>query len=117
MGSASEDCVFCKIFRGEIPVREVSRTADALVFHDANPQAPHHLLAIPKRHVADLTEFVASADAREVGDLFAVAARAGHAEAPDGYRVVVNKGSDGGQTVFHLHVHVLGGRRLRWPPG
>jgi len=116
-GGASADCIFCKIFSGAIPADEVARTDDVLVFRDTNPQAPHHMLAIPKRHAADLGEFVAAAEPAEVGDLFAAASRAGRAASPSGYRVVVNEGRDAGQTVFHLHLHVLAGRYLDWPPG
>jgi histidine triad (HIT) family protein len=111
------DCIFCKIFAGEIPAKEVERTDDVLVFRDLNPQAPHHLLVIPKRHATDLGDFVAAARSEEVGDLFAAASRAGRAASPSGYRVVVNEGVDAGQTVFHLHLHVLAGRNLDWPPG
>jgi histidine triad (HIT) family protein len=111
------NCVFCKIFSGEIPSNEVARTDDVLVFRDLNPQAPHHLLVIPKRHAANLGDFVAEADPAEVGDLFAAASRAGRAASPSGYRVIVNEGPDAGQTVFHLHLHVLAGRTLEWPPG
>lgn len=110
-------CLFCKIFRGEIPSDEVVRTDDVLVFRDRNPHAPTHLLAIPRRHAADLGDFVATAPPGEVGDLFAVASQAGRAASPGGYRIVVNEGPDAGQTVFHLHLHVLAGRALGWPPG
>jgi diadenosine tetraphosphate (Ap4A) HIT family hydrolase len=112
-----DNCIFCKIFRGDIPSNEVLRTDDALVFRDLNPQAPTHLLVIPKRHAANLGDFVAAADPKEVGDLFAVASKAGRGASSGGYRVVVNEGADAGQTVFHLHLHVLAGRALEWPPG
>jgi histidine triad (HIT) family protein len=111
------DCIFCKIFRKEIPSNEVLRTEDALVFRDLNPQAPSHMLVIPRRHATDLGSFVAAAEPAEVGDLFALASQAGRAASPGGYRVVVNEGPDAGQTVFHLHLHVLAGRPLSWPPG
>ncbi len=115
--SAEETCLFCKIFRGEIPAKEVERTDDALVFRDVNPQAPTHVLVIPKRHAANLGDFVAAATPQEVGDLFALASKAGRAASPDGYRIVVNEGAAAGQTVFHLHLHVLCGRNMSWPPG
>ncbi len=115
--SQDENCVFCKIFRGEIPANEVLRTDDALVFRDLNPQAPAHYLVVPKRHATNLGDFVAGADAKEVGDLFAVASKAGRAASTGGYRIVVNEGPDAGQSVFHLHLHVLAGRALQWPPG
>lgn len=111
------NCIFCKIFRGEIAGREVHRTADALVFEDLNPQAPSHFLVIPKRHAVNLGDFVAASQPHEVGDLFAVASRAGRNASATGYRVVVNEGPDAGQSVFHLHLHVLAGRTLEWPPG
>ena len=113
----SADCVFCKIFRGEIPASEVERTEDALAFRDLNPQAPTHLLVIPKRHAENLSIFTAAAASAETGELFALAAKVGAAYAPGGYRVVTNVGADGGQTVHHLHLHVLGGRHMGWPPG
>ncbi len=110
-------CVFCKIFSGAIPATEVARTPDVLIFRDLNPQAPSHLLAIPRRHAVDLGDFVAAAQPAEVGDLFAEASRAGRAASSSGYRIVVNEGVDAGQTVFHLHLHILAGRALGWPPG
>ena len=113
----SDTCVFCRIFRGEIPAQEVRRTEDVLVFRDTNPHAPTHLLVIPKRHATDLGDFVATASAEEVGDLLKVVAEAGRAETTGGYRVVANEGVDGGQTVHHLHFHVMGGRQMAWPPG
>jgi histidine triad (HIT) family protein len=115
--STDPACIFCKIFAGTIPGDEVVRTDDVLVFRDLNPQAPHHLLAIPKRHAANLGDFVSVARKDEVGDLFAVASTAGRAASSTGYRIVVNEGVDAGQTVFHLHLHVLAGRDLSWPPG
>ncbi len=113
----SDDCVFCKIYRGEIPATEVERSGDALVFRDLNAQAPTHLLVIPKRHATNLSDFTYAAPSDEVGELFALASRAGQTACPGGYRVVVNEGVDAGQTVHHLHLHVLGGRALEWPPG
>jgi len=109
--------VFCKIFRGEIPAKEVERTPDALVFRDLNPKAPTHLLVIPKRHAENLSAFAGAAASEEIGALFGLAATIGAAHCPHGYRVVTNIGPDGGQTVHHLHLHVLGGRALGWPPG
>ena len=113
----SADCLFCKIYRGEIPAREIERTPDGLVFADLNPQAPTHFLVIPKRHAENLSAFATEATSAEVGDLFALAAKVGASHCPDGYRVVSNIGTDGGQTVHHLHLHVLGGRHMAWPPG
>ncbi len=115
--SDDPDCVFCQIFRREIRAQEVTRTDDVLVFRDANAQAPTHLLVIPRRHVRDLGDLVATASPHEVGDLLAVASRAGRAASPSGYRIVANEGPDAGQSVFHLHLHVLAGRAMHWPPG
>jgi histidine triad (HIT) family protein len=110
------NCVFCKIFRREIAADEVARTEDAVVFRDLNPQAPIHYLVIPKRHVTDLGDLVNAAP-HELGDLFALASRVGREASKTGYRVVTNEGPDAGQSVFHLHLHVLAGRSMRWPPG
>jgi histidine triad (HIT) family protein len=110
------DCLFCKIAAGEIPATVVSRSEDFLAFRDINPQAPTHLLAIPLKHVASLNE---AKESSMLGGLmlFArdVAREAGMAN--KGYRVVANTNHDGGQTVNHLHVHILGGREMKWPPG
>ncbi|HEX8719600.1 MAG TPA: histidine triad nucleotide-binding protein [Pyrinomonadaceae bacterium] len=115
---AGEDCIFCKIVAGEIPAAKVYEDERAVAFRDINPQAPTHALVIPRRHVASLND-AAEGDESLLGHLLLVAARvareAGHAEG--GFRTVVNTGADAGQTVFHIHVHVLGGRRLKWPPG
>ena len=110
-------CLFCKIFRGEIRADEVVRTEDVLVFRDLKPQAPAHLLAIPRRHANDLGDFVAAAESREVGDLFTIASQQGRAASSSGYRIVVNEGRDAGQTVFHVHLHILAGRPFAWPAG
>ena len=112
------NCLFCKIVAGEIPSDKVHDDEHVLAFNDINPQAPVHQLVIPKRHIAsadDLTE----ADGELLGRLFAVAASlAAKADLPErGYRVVTNVGADGGQSVDHLHFHLLGGRAMRWPPG
>jgi histidine triad (HIT) family protein len=114
---SAENCPFCKIFSGSIPAKIVARSEHSLVFADLNPQAPTHLLAIPRRHALDLGDFVATAEAEEVLDLFRLASEAGRAASPTGYRVVTNEGVDAGQSVFHLHLHVLAGRALAWPPG
>ena len=111
------DCIFCKIVSGEIPAREVARDADAIVIHDANPQAPTHLLVIPTLHAPNLSEYLKVAHEKGAAGLFAAASKAGIAAGGQGYRVVVNEGPDGGQTVDHLHLHVFAGRRMLWPPG
>jgi histidine triad (HIT) family protein len=109
-------CLFCRIVRGEVPAAVVAETDTALAFRDVNPQAPLHVLVIPKRHVASLG---AADDAAAVGELSLMAARvardAGFGDS--GFRTVVNTGGDAGQTVHHLHLHVLAGRALGWPPG
>lgn len=112
------ECLFCKIGSGQIPAKIVMQDDEVLAFDDLNPQAPVHVLVIPKRHVAGLND--AGADNRALlGRLLEVAALMAQQKgiAETGYRVVVNQGRDGGQSVFHLHLHVLGGRRMAWPPG
>ncbi len=115
--SADPDCIFCKIASGAIPADVVARTPEAVAFRDLNPQAPSHVLVVPVRHAANLGDFVAAAEREEVGHLFALASEVGRKASPGGYRVVVNEGPDAGQSVFHLHLHVLAGRPLAWPPG
>jgi histidine triad (HIT) family protein len=111
------NCLFCKIASGAIPADIVARSAHSLVFRDLHPQAPAHMLAIPLRHARDLAEFVATAEADEVSDVLALASAAGRSASSTGYRVVTNEGADAGQSVFHVHFHVLAGRALGWPPG
>jgi histidine triad (HIT) family protein len=109
-------CLFCRIVRGEIPAKIVSETKDTLAFRDINPQAPQHVLVIPRQHVPNLN---AVDDHALIGKLTAAASAIARQEgfADSGYRVVINTLADGGQTVDHLHLHVLGGRHMRWPPG
>lgn len=111
------NCVFCAIARGDIPATIVDRSAGAVAFRDLSPQAPTHVLVVPTVHAANLGDYVATATPGAAHELFALASRIGRAESPNGYRVVVNEGDLGGQTVGHLHLHVLGGRPLLWPPG
>jgi histidine triad (HIT) family protein len=110
------DCIFCRIARGEARADVILDTTDAVAVRDINPQAPVHALVIPKRHVESLND--ATGDGL-LGDLLQVARSVARKErvAESGYRVVANTGNDGGQTVPHLHLHVLGGRRMTWPPG
>ena len=110
------DCLFCKIVAGEIPSTVVKETEDFLAFRDVGPQAPTHVLAIPKHHVRSTNELV---DADLAGRLllFAKDVAADEGLAERGFRLVINTNEDGGQTVLHLHVHVLGGRAMKWPPG
>lgn len=110
------DCLFCKIAAGTIPATIVKRSDGFVAFRDINPQAPTHLLAIPARHVASLND---AKDAALLGQLLQFARDAANEAglAERGYRVVANTNEDGGQTVAHLHLHILGGRRMTWPPG
>jgi histidine triad (HIT) family protein len=110
------DCIFCKIVAGQIPAKKVLETSDCVAFKDINAQAPHHYLVIPKKHVAavkDLTE----EDRTLAGSLLLAARDVAKTHGIDSYRLVVNTGPDAGQTVFHIHVHVMGGRTFDWPPG
>jgi histidine triad (HIT) family protein len=111
-----EKCIFCRIAKGTIPADIVSESDDALAFRDVNPQAPVHLLVVPRRHVTSIEQ---ATEADGLGDLILFAARIAREEglADNGYRIVINTGEYGGQTVDHLHLHVLGGRHLKWPPG
>jgi len=112
------DCLFCKIRDGQIPAAITYRDDELLAFKDINPRAPFHQLVVPTRHLASLATAAAD-DAALLGRLMLTAAslarEAGHGEA--GFRVVMNAGPDAGQTVFHVHLHVLAGRALAWPPG
>ena len=111
------NCLFCRIVRKEIPAREVFRDDHVVAFHDVNPQAPVHVLVVPVEHAAHLSDFTANA-ADEVGArILRTASRIGNELGRNGYRVVMNEGPDAGQTVNHLHAHVLAGRFLSWPPG
>jgi histidine triad (HIT) family protein len=115
--AAPADTIFSRIIRREIPARIEYEDDLCLAFHDVAPQAPVHLLVIPKQPIPSLVE-VTDADKPLLGHLLAVASSvAGKLGLDDGYRLVVNCGRDGGQTVHHLHVHLLGGRSLGWPPG
>jgi histidine triad (HIT) family protein len=112
------DCLFCRIVRKEIPASVVYEDDDLLVFNDINPQAPLHALVIPKRHIATLNE-VSSQDEALVGQMVrraaSIAREKGYADR--GFRMVFNTNAEAGQTVFHIHLHVLAGRGLTWPPG
>jgi len=112
------DCLFCKIAAGEIPCTEVFSNEKFIAFRDIAPQAPTHILVIPRSHIAGLSEFT-HADQKLAGELMTIAVKIAAKEGlvPTGYRFVINNGADGGQTVAHLHLHILGGRALTWPPG
>ena len=115
---SNDKCLFCRIAAGEIPARKLHDDADVVAFHDINPQAPTHVLIIPRRHIAALEEMT-EADVATIGTTVLRAteiARKLQLEA-EGYRLVVNNGEAAGQTVFHIHVHLIGGRKLKWPPG
>ena len=112
------NCLFCKIVAGEIPSTKVHEDDLTFAFRDINPKAPTHILVIPKAHVASAAE-LGEADGPLIGRLFAVIASLARSEgiAERGYRVVTNVGDDAGQSVHHLHLHLLGGRSMGWPPG
>ncbi|KOA21239.1 HIT-like protein [Clostridium homopropionicum DSM 5847] len=113
-----EDCIFCKIIKGEIPCKKIYEDDMVLGFEDINPTAPIHVLLIPKKHIKDINE-IANEDlnlmAHSLGVIKDIAKQMNIKE--NGYRVVLNCGKDGGQEVPHIHFHIIGGRKLNWPPG
>lgn len=113
-----QDCLFCKMVRGEIQPKKVYEDDRVLAFRDINPQAPIHVLVIPKEHIATLND-LRPEHAELVGELYLAARQVAASEglAESGYRTVMKCGHDAGQAVYHIHLHVLGGRELRWPPG
>jgi histidine triad (HIT) family protein len=112
-----EDCLFCKIVQGKIPSKKVYEDEYTFAFEDIDPKAPTHVLIVPKKHLAGLKE-ATGADAEIIGRCHLTAAKiAKDRKIEDGYRTVLNVGPKSGQSVFHLHVHLIGGRDLRWPPG
>jgi len=112
-----KDCLFCRIVAGEIPAKKVYEDAHTYAFEDINPQAPTHVLVVPKKHIAGLKEASAE-DADIIGRCHLAAAQLARQRGiEDGYRTVLNVGPGAGQSVFHLHVHLIGGRNLGWPPG
>ena len=111
------DCLFCKIVSGQIPAKKVYEDSAVFAFHDVDPQAPTHVLIVPKQHLAGLKE-AQPQDAEIIGRLNLAAAEvARQLNLTSGYRTVLNVGPDAGQSVFHMHLHLLGGRKLGWPPG
>lgn len=110
------DCLFCRIIKKEIPAGIVAENAHCIAFRDINPQAPVHILVIPRQHVASLND---AKDPAVIGQMHLLAAQLAQSEglSERGYRTVINTNADAGQTVFHLHLHLLGGRRMSWPPG
>ncbi len=118
MTTPKTNCLFCKILAGEIPADMVYESETAIAFRDINPQAPTHVLIIPRKHIATINE-IGEDDQQIVGSLYSAAREIAAAEglSDDGYRAVMNCNEAAGQTVFHIHLHLLGGRALRWPPG
>jgi histidine triad (HIT) family protein len=112
------DCLFCKIAAGEIAAELVFKNDAVVAFRDINPQAPTHILIIPRRHIATIND-IGENDRELLGEMYLVAAQLARQEgfAEDGYRVTMNCNEGAGQTVFHIHLHLLGGRRFGWPPG
>ena len=110
-----DDCLFYKIVAGEIPATKVREDDDTLTFTDIDPQAPTHVLVVPKRHIADIAEL--SADAAAAAALLRGIRASAEAAGLTEFRAVFNTGAQAGQTVFHVHAHVLGGRQMHWPPG
>lgn len=117
-GPVDSDCLFCRIVAGEVPATKEFEDELIIAIRDINPQAPTHLLLLPRAHVGSAAD-LSAADGELLGAIFDAAAKLAHREgiAASGYRIVTNVGRDGGQTVDHLHFHLLGGRRFAWPPG
>lgn len=114
----TEGCLFCRIAAGEVPATVVREDDQVVAFRDIDPKAPTHVLVIPRRHIASVNELTAT-DHDLVGRLFTIANAIASEDgvAQSGYRLVMNTGQDAGQSVAHIHLHLLGGRRMRWPPG
>ena len=112
----ASDCLFCRIVKKEIPAMIVAENGHCVAFRDINPQAPTHILVIPRQHVASLNE---TKDASIIAQMHQMAVQLAKSEglSERGYRTVINTNADAGQTVFHIHLHLLGGRRMSWPPG
>ncbi len=111
------DCIFCKIASGEIPCKKAYEDAQVLAFYDLDPQAPTHILLIPKTHIESAME-ITEENSGIIGHIYAVAAKLAKEQGLEkGFRIVNNCGEDGGQTVHHIHFHLLGGRSMQWPPG
>jgi histidine triad (HIT) family protein len=112
----SDDCLFCRIIRGDIPAKLVAETPECVAFRDIDPHAPTHIVIVPRAHIPTLSDVK---DPLIVGQMAALATALATSEgvADSGFRVVVNTNAHGGQTVYHLHMHLLGGRRMGWPPG
>ena len=113
---SEENCLFCRVIGGEIPGDFVHQDESCVVIRDINPQAPMHALVIPREHIESLDE-ASQKDESLLGHLLRVGARVANEQEHDSYRTVINTGAGAGQSVFHLHVHILGGRQMNWPPG
>lgn len=116
VSAETRNCIFCKIARGEVPAKMLVNSKEMIAFPDIAPQAPTHILVVPKQHIASLDDLD---DSDLLGRMMSLAAALARQEgiAKSGYRTVINTGADGGQSVDHLHIHLLGGRRMTWPPG
>lgn len=119
MSPSEPDCIFCRIAAGEVPAKVIARTDHALAFHDLTPKAPVHVLVIPTSHLGSAAEATGREGELLLGRVMALAVEtaAQLGLAGEGYRLVINTGPNGGQSVGHLHVHLLGGRQMHWPPG
>ena len=113
-----ENCLFCKIIEGQVPAKIVYQDQDVVAFADINPQAPQHILFVPRRHIASMID-ITPEDGPVLASIFIAATKVAREMgiAESGFRFVTNVGPDAGQSVFHLHFHLLGGRKLAWPPG
>lgn len=116
MSDSANDCLFCRIVAGDVPATVVAQSESALAFRDISPQAPTHVLVVPRVHHASAAES-AEADPAVVGEMVKLAGSIAAQEGLVGYRMVFNTGAEAGQTVFHTHLHLIGGRSLTWPPG
>ena len=112
----STNCIFCKIIQGEIHANKIYEDDDLIAFKDLEPQGPFHALVVPKRHIESMNK-VELDDVALLGKMQLVAAKLAQGEGMKGYRLVTNTNEQGGQTIFHLHLHVIGGRQMTWPPG
>ncbi len=110
------DCLFCKIIRKEIPAKIEYEDEDVLAFHDINPQAPVHILIIPKKHYAKVSD-LSESDSQAMGQLMVKAKKIAEERKWRDYRLLINNGPEAGQTVYHIHMHLLSGRKMTWPPG
>ena len=111
-----KDCIFCKIVAGDIPGEKVYEDENYYAFNDVNPQAPYHILLIPKKHIAKIAEITEN-DKELIGGLFTTAAKICEEKSLSDYRLVINNGEGAGQSVFHIHLHIFSGRQMTWPPG